>query len=338
MRRLGSVLFFIVLSLHNIGAQNSGFANWLEQSGTLASIDPLLGTLILQTGTASLLIPANKPWGILNGQEKRILNGFSWNESGVVFDAKAREGLQDILFPLIQNSGRRRISTIFIDPGHGGKDPGAIGVRKIGTNQKNVEEKTVVLKTALLLQELLKIKFKDIAIVMSRSSDQFLSLDDRTSKANALARSKDDIVLFVSVHANASLNPRAKGFEVWYLPPNSRRQVVRPGDYDVDSSILPIINTLREEELSVESHLLAASILDGIQASTGNDSVSRGLKQEEWYVVRNSFMPSVLVELGFLTNQDEIVLLDSDEYLKKIATGIYNGIVAFIDAYQAVQR
>ena len=83
-----------------------------------------------------------------------------------------------------------------------------------------------------------------------------------------------------------------------------------------------------------ESIMIAEFIMDGMQAQIGTQSKARGIKEEEWFVVKNSNMPAVLIELGFLSNYNEAVLLNSDKYLKKATLGIYNGIAAFITHFE----
>ncbi len=80
--------------------------------------------------------------------------------------------------------------------------------------------------------------------------------------------------------------------------------------------------------------MIAKFIMDGLSSQIGSQSVSRGIKAEEWFVVRNSKMPSVLVELGFLTNYAEACNLNNKAYLQKQALGIYNGINAFVTHFE----
>ena len=80
--------------------------------------------------------------------------------------------------------------------------------------------------------------------------------------------------------------------------------------------------------------MIAKYISEGIEALCGNEMNNRGIKQEEWFVVRNANMPSVLVELGFVTNAKEATLMSNDEYLQKMSNGIYNGLVQFITHFE----
>ena len=91
---------------------------------------------------------------------------------------------------------------------------------------------------------------------------------------------------------------------------------------------------MMEEEFTTESILIAKFILDGMEEQIGDKSENRGLKAESWFVVRNARMPSVLIELGFVTNDTEVRLLSDKGYLQKCAAGIYNGLVNFISYFE----
>lgn len=225
----------------------------------------------------------------------------------------------------------RQVKAIFIDPGHGGKDPGAIGAK----GDLRVQEKDVVLAVGTSLYELLVRTYPGKEIILSRDDDTYVTLERRTEMANAVDLEDNESILFISIHANASFNRRARGYEVWYLPPEYRRTILDASTVGSENrDILPILNTLKEEEITIDSVLLAQSILGGLDASVGSQTENRGLKEESWFVVRNARMPSVLVEVGFLTHEDEIELLRDDTYLQRLARGIYNGVVNFIRDFE----
>jgi N-acetylmuramoyl-L-alanine amidase len=92
---------------------------------------------------------------------------------------------------------------------------------------------------------------------------------------------------------------------------------------------------MKEEEYSMESVILGQYILNGLDTQIGSISPNRGLKQESWYVVRHAEMPSVLVEIGFLSHRDEFLLLGNDAYQEKIALGMYHGILDFIRYFES---
>ena len=228
-----------------------------------------------------------------------------------------------------------RVAAIFIDPGHGGKDPGAIGTHKKNGKTIRIMEKTAVLDVGKNLHAMLTSTYPDKKILMSRTGDTYPTLDERVKMANRVKLGPNETILFISVHANASLKPQANGFEVWYLPQEYRRTVV--DSQTIDSSnknLLSAVNTIAEEELSMESELLAKSVMAGMNDKIGKDIPCRGIKQESWFVVRNAKMPSILIEIGFVTNPKEGELLSSPNYLQKISDGIYNGIKDFVYTFE----
>ena len=227
-----------------------------------------------------------------------------------------------------------KVGAILIDPGHGGKDPGALRTYTVNGKKITIQEKDITLKVGQLLYKKLKQTYPEKQIIMTRSTDKFLSLGERTDVANSVKLQKDEAVIYVSVHVNASLDKKASGYEVWYLSPGYRRTVLDKSVAQDDKSLFPILNSLMEEEYTTESILMAKFVMDGLQAQIGNKSKSRGIKAEEWFVVRNANMPSVLIEVGFLTNQEEAMNLNSDSYLQKTTQGIYNGISAFVTHFE----
>ncbi len=266
---------------------------------------------------------------LVNYREKVKIDPIIEKDGTLLLTPKAIQVIRTALF------GSRilgpRVAAIFIDPGHGGKDPGTIGRHQAGKEGIEIKEKDLVLKTSLFLAELLKQKYPDKQIILSRSDDRYLTLEERTEMANNISVGPEEAIIYVSVHVNASLNPKAKGFEVWYLPPQYRRDLIDKNRVDTPyKEILPILNSMLEEEFTIESILLAKHILDSMEEMVGKETENRGLKEEIWFVVRKAKMPSVLVEIGFITHPEEAVLLSQDTYLKKIAQAIYNGIVRFI--------
>ena len=227
-----------------------------------------------------------------------------------------------------------KVGAILIDAGHGGKDPGALKTYDVGAKKVTIQEKDINLKVAKMLYERLKTAYPEKQIILTRSTDVFLSLSERTDIANAVKVPDNDAILFISIHVNSSLNKSSSGYEVWYLSPGYRRTVLDKTAVDDDKSLFPILNSMMEEEYTTESIMIARFIMDGLQAQIGNQSKPRGIKAEEWFVVKNANMPSVLIELGFVSNQEEAMLLNSDTYLKKATLGIYNGISAFITHFE----
>ena len=230
-----------------------------------------------------------------------------------------------------------KVGAILIDAGHGGKDPGALKTYKINGKNVTIQEKDITLKVAKMLAERLKAAYPGKQIILTRDKDVFLSLGERTDIANSVKVGENEAVLFISVHVNSSLNKTSSGYEVWYLSPSYRRNVLDKSAVDGDENLFPILNSMLEEEYTTESIMIAKFIMDGLQAQIGKESTARGIKAEEWFVVKNSHMPRVLIELGFVSNEKEALLLNDERYLKKATLGIYNGIAAFITHFERSQ-
>jgi len=231
------------------------------------------------------------------------------------------------------------VQVIVIDPGHGGKDPGAIG--KVLKAQEKDVNLAVSLKLKALLEEELGVK-----VLMTRNDDSFVSLNDRTRFAN---ENKAD--LFISVHTNASKSNASRGAETYYLSTAMtsdaravealENQVVelyeggasaRSKYDDLDF----ILSDLSQTEHLESSNELASSIQQNIIA--GARAYDRGVKQANFYVLRGAFMPSVLVELGFISNPDEERLLVNAEYQQRLARTIFEGIKRFKYRYDRIRN
>ena len=227
-----------------------------------------------------------------------------------------------------------RIGAILIDPGHGGRDPGTVGSYIENGKTIPVYEKNIALTVSLALDELLRKTYPDKKILLTRSGDTYPSLEDRVEMANGVPLKKNEAILYISIHANAApFNKKPYGFEVWYLPTDYRRDLIDKNA--ASKEIIHILNSMMEEEFSTESILIAKNISDGLDAQIGKESKNRGLKEKEWFVVRNAKMPSVLIELGFVTNPEEAKRLNTPSYLQKCAQGIYNGLTAFISRFES---
>ncbi|HWP68030.1 MAG TPA: N-acetylmuramoyl-L-alanine amidase [Rectinemataceae bacterium] len=223
------------------------------------------------------------------------------------------------------------VATILVDPGHGGKDTGAIA----DFGDMRLLEKDLTLEVSKRVVDLLNARYPERNILITREGDSYPTLDDRVSMANSVELKNDEAVIYVSIHANASFNKNAKGFEVWYLNPEYRRTVVDANTVrEKGTDIAPILNAMLEEEFTTESIILARNVYDRLGAALGSQSPGRGIRAEEWFVVRNAKMPSILIEMGFITNPEEGSLLSSSGYLRKIGDAIYNGIVDFIDHFE----
>lgn len=226
--------------------------------------------------------------------------------------------------PPLAEAKRPRIKTIVIDPGHGGKDPGAIG--PWGT-----KEKDVVLKIARKLAKELHRNLKT-RVVLTRYHDIFLPLAERTAIAN---REKAD--LFISVHCNASLKSRTQGFEVYFLSEEASDEEAQ-AVANMENAVMAL-EEKKEKGNELSSILWSLAMnefmnesceLSGLVSSEVDSHLrivdNRGVKQAGFRVLRGAKMPAILVEVGFISNRSEARKLRSSKFQKKLVESICAGV------------
>jgi N-acetylmuramoyl-L-alanine amidase len=335
-KRFGVLLVLILLSWVAWGADSVPLDSVLERTGASLAWDAYRDQGTLSRGTTMVSFAPGYRSAVLNGTENVFLGEVSLRDGRLFFSEDAAETLEAVFAPPERPADGRYVTAIFIDPGHGGKDPGTIGRHVIDGETVVLEEKDIVLEVSLRLRDLLMQRYPNKEIIVSRESDEYLTLEERTELANRVDVAKNEAIVYLSIHANASLNSDATGFEVWYLPPEYRRRnLIDAQTAGVDDpDVLNILNTIKEEEFTIESVLLARNIVTAMDEQVGDISPNRGIKEESWYVVRNAKMPSVLVELGFVTNKGEMQRLRRSDYLNKLTLGIYNGLSTFITSFE----
>lgn len=275
------------------------------------------------------------PWMVLNGR-KLLVTGTVIEEQGrLIFSREAASTLLFDVFGIRAPSPGYRLSTILIDPGHGGRDSGALRHWEVDGVEMALAEKNIVLDIGLRLADKLRRFYPDKVIMLTRDKDVYPTLEERVLMANSVKLAPREGMIYLSIHANASLRSKSEGYEVWYLPRNYRRNLVDESSFHHSSpSIAPIVNALWEEEFTHESIRLADMILGSFQGLLGPDVPNRGRREESWFVVRNAKMASVLLEVGFITNPDEAARLRTPAYLSLITEGIYNGVREFVDYFE----
>ncbi len=231
------------------------------------------------------------------------------------------------------------VKVVVIDPGHGGKDPGAVG------RKQRAQEKEINLALALKLQQLLE-KELGITAILTRSDDRFVSLQDRTRFANE--RKAD---LFVSIHVNSSTSTASKGIETYYLSTaqTSDARAVEALEnavverYEGGSAARSkyddldfILSDLSQTEHLESSNSMAVNIQQNLIA--GTKGFDRGVKQANFYVLRGAFMPSILIETGFISNAEEEKLLLNPEYQDRVARTIFEGLKRFKFRYDRIRN
>jgi N-acetylmuramoyl-L-alanine amidase len=226
-----------------------------------------------------------------------------------------------------------KIKTIAIDAGHGGHDPGAIG-------KSGLKEKTITLDIAQRLAALVKERL-GCTVVMTRDKDVFIPLEQRPF----IAKSKG-ADLFVSIHVNANRKKQARGIETYI-------QGLRASDRDamataarenattsktlgeLDDELTRILKGLRMESNDEDSihlaHAVQGSLVNAVRPIQSH-VVNHGVKRAFFYVLINTGMPSILAEVGFISNPEEERMLRTNAYRQSIAEALYQGVKKYVEA------
>ncbi|HTV53302.1 MAG TPA: N-acetylmuramoyl-L-alanine amidase, partial [Terriglobia bacterium] len=229
--------------------------------------------------------------------------------------ASPQEGLVAGPPPTLTRALGLKIRRIVIDPGHGGHDTGTVG-------PAGIEEKNVVLDVALRLRRLILRKL-GCQVVMTRSTDKFIPLEERTAIAN-----EDGADLFISIHANASRDPGARGIETYYLNFTTNPEalaVAARENATSEQSVFQLQNLVRKIALSAkigESRDFAKIVDHELVLhlnEDGDPQPDRGIKKAPFVVLIGANMPSILVEISFLTNPRDERSLERPQFRQEIA-------------------
>lgn len=223
---------------------------------------------------------------------------------------------------------------VVLDPGHGGRDCGAIGINK------KVYEKDLNLKVALRVGELLQ-PDENTEVIYTRKKDFFIPLDERPKIAN---RAQAD--LFISIHANASEATNVNGFETYTLGESRNDVSVRENKVaeleenysnkysfkdDTDESFI-FSNMMLDAGSGGEMSIRLAQLVQA-QFKENTDRVDREVRQANFWVLKHILMPGVLVEMGYLSNTLEEDYLSKEDNLEKVALSVYQAIVMYKDEF-----
>jgi N-acetylmuramoyl-L-alanine amidase len=224
------------------------------------------------------------------------------------------------------------IARIVIDPGHGGHDPGARG--------KDLTEADLVLDVALRLEQLL-LKQPGVEVILTRRTDVFIPLEERTDIANREAAD-----LFLSIHANASRSSKARGIETYFLnfASNPDAQAVAARENAASGrtmhSLPDIVKAITLNDKLDESRDFAAMVQRAmVERLRGakHDVRDLGVKQAPFVVLIGAGMPSVLAEISFVTNPQEARLLKANPYRQRLAEALFDGIGRYQRAVKNVK-
>lgn len=206
---------------------------------------------------------------------------------------------------------------IVIDPGHGGRDPGAV--------RGNLREKDITLSTALRLGRELE---KDFNVIYTRKDDRFISLGNRARISN-----QNGADLFISIHANASPNTGARGVEIFYYSKTASEYARSVAEFEnsfdekfgiKESEADFIVSDITYNQNKERSHVLSQDMVRRMSQATG--FINRGVHGANFAVLRGSKAPAVLVELGFISNPNEARLLANPSYQDRMAKSIAESV------------
>lgn len=249
----------------------------------------------------------------------------------------ARKHRKEIEKNLERERGKWKLDVIVIDAGHGGKDVGAIGV-------KRTQEKDIALSVALKVGRLIQKQLRGVRVVYTRTTDDFVELYRRGQIANEAGGK-----LFVSIHCNSM--PRkphpTNGFEIYLLRPGKTEHALQIAERENSVVQFEEGYEKRYQELTEENFILLtmaqsaymkyseqfAEILQS-QMEVHSGLENQGVKQAGFYVLVGASMPNVLVETGYLSNRSDERVLKSQSGQQKIAQAIFNGVKRYKQEYE----
>jgi len=228
-----------------------------------------------------------------------------------------------------------KIGRIVIDPGHGGYDTGTIG-------PTGLMEKTLCLDVALRLGKLIERKLTGMRVTYTRQDDRFIPLETRTALAN-----QNSADLFVSIHANSSRNERARGIETYFLnitsSPDALEVATRENAlsnrsiHDLQDLLKKIVRNDKIEESRELATDVQESLVSRLERTRLGDE-SRGVKKAPFVVLIGANMPSVLVEISFLSNRTDERLLRQPAARERVADALFNGIARYLASLNSLPR
>ncbi len=284
----------------------------------LSGVDHLPGTAAAASSPPS---PA-RPGGQADSANRRTVSATAAPEP----PATNRAGSYSLARQL--GLGARRI---VIDAGHGGHDPGTIG-------HGGLQEKDLVLDVALRLERLVRQEL-GTEVVLTRSTDVFIPLEERTAIANS--RGAD---LFLSIHANSSRNPGARGIETYFLnfAKNAHAEAVAARENAISPATLKdlqsLVKAIALNSKIDESRDFAAAVQEGmVGGARAERGLDRGVHTAPFYVLIGANMPAVLAEIAFVSNPDDERRLKAPEYRETLARSLLHGVRSYLESLNHTQ-
>lgn len=244
------------------------------------------------------------------------------------------------------HADNKGLNTLVIDAGHGGHDPGAV------SRDRATQEKNLTLDIAKKFAQKVRESYPDVKVVLTRDSDKFVALSDRAEIAN-----KSGANLFVSIHINASRNTKANGYSIHVLGQSSKPDrdlfaynmdvvqrenavmmleddyTTKYADFDPEDTRSFIFLQLMQSANLEQSLDFAQTVINNL--GDGPIMIDRGIWQDPFYVLWKTSMPAVLVELGFISNSEELATLRQESNRDRLADALYRSFSQYKTKYDA---
>jgi len=221
------------------------------------------------------------------------------------------------------------ISTVILDPGHGGYDPGAVSSWSFAPDGV-IQEKWVNLEIANLVRDILQASDPSLKIVMTRTADTFLSLEQRALIGQQTDPGQGHTAILVSIHVNSSTSLEPSGFEL--LVKSTKKQVRFLNDSSPDWHIAryALFTNTELNRLLNRENLLFSQLVESALVSAFPLVGSRGVKEQDVWVLNACNIPAVLVETAFISHEEDARQMLSATWRQQMAQAIANGVVSFI--------
>ncbi len=242
----------------------------------------------------------------------------------------------------INESSSGTIDVIIIDAGHGGKDPGAIGI-------KELYEKDIALEYSKSLAQELKRRMPRKDIKLTRDGDYFIVLQDRPYMANEyidIGTDKPKNGIFISLHANASVNKNARGFEVFFISADESSEYSRSlaklenspslnvEDKEIEDYVQSLYSYMLIEQYQKESRYMSDLVASEVLKIKGVRKRDPTVKSALFYVLKGALMPAILIEIGFITNKEDVELMTNSKFKDEFSKSVANAVEKFIKDFE----
>jgi N-acetylmuramoyl-L-alanine amidase len=282
-----------------------------------------------QKNKPQLEVPDSSNIVVLKPSKKKAVNGSVSATKPRSVAAKGNDPKTDPL-SLAQQLGLG-VKKIVLDPGHGGKDPGAMAFK--------LKEKDIVLKVAQSLAPVLK-KELGCEVILTRNTDVFVSLEERTAIANT-----ENPARIISLHVKSHPYQKVRGLETYYLNLTTNAEAMRVAALenatsthqmsDLQDILSDIMKNSKIEESSRLAQQVHNSILDEAAAKGYSNIKNLGVKQAPFYVLIGAQMPAILIELAFITNKEDVQNLNDPTFIKLLTQEIADGIHTYVSSTTA---